>query len=453
MTNKLKRIVALISALICATSQSYAAGFALQEQSVTGLGNAFAGGAAAAEDSSAIFSNPAALTYLDGTQFQLGVHFIVPEAELTNTGTTTLGVPTQGENKTSKEAAIVPNIYFSQPVSEKLVLGLGVTVPFGLATDWGNEWFGRYIADRSELHDINIQPTLAYKVSDKLSIGFGINYAMVSAELSNAVDMGAVFLNAVQTGAIPAAFVDPALLGSVQADIGGSTFDGYSKVEGDDAGWGYNLGVVFKPSENVRVGLHYRSAIELELEGDVDFTVGALEPFLGSTFPDGGGKVDLELPSITNISVHYQIDDKWAVMADAQYTTWSSFEFLIIEFEQQTPPNSVVPELWEDVWRFAAGATYTPNDTWTFRGGISFEESPVPGPRYRSPRIPDADRTWFTTGIDYKVNDRFTVAGSVAYISVTEPEINNDTHSTGQVLVAEMDASVSILSLVGNIRF
>jgi long-chain fatty acid transport protein len=453
MTIKLKRLVALSCVFLCASVQSFAAGFALQEQSVSGLGNAFAGGAAAAEDNSVLFTNPAALTLMDGSQVQVGVHMVMPKAELTNTGTTTLGVPTQGANQTSDEGAMVPNLYYSQKVGSNMTLGLAVNVPFGLATEWGDEWFGRYIADRSELHDINIQPTLAYKISDKFSIGVGANYANVSAELSNAVDMGLVFLNAVQSGAIPAQFVDPALLGSVQQNLGSSTYDGYFKVEGDDAAWGYNIGVLFQPSERIRVGLHYRSAIKFKLEGDADFTVGALEPYLGSIFQDGKGSVDLELPSITNFSIHYQIDDKWAVMADAQYTTWSSFDYLVIEYEQQTPPDTVVPELWEDVWRLSAGVTYTPNSTWTVRGGFAFDESPVPGPRYRSPRIPDADRTWFTGGVDYKVNDNFTLNASAAYITVTSPTLQNDTHSAGQVLVAEMDASVTIFSVAGNFRF
>jgi len=441
-----KKVGPLVCGLFLCIRSLDAAGFAIQENSISGLGNAFAAGAAAAEDNSVIFTNPAALTLLDQSQFQAGIHFLSTDAEFQNNGTTTLGVPTQGSNASSEESAMIPNLYYSQPISKNWSIGLGVTAPFGLTTEWGNDWVGRYIADKSELKDVNINPTVAYRLNEHWSIGVSANIAMVSAELSNALDMGLVLLNAVNSGAIPAAAIPAPLLGDIQASIGSSKYDGFFKVEGDATGYGYNVGVLFEPNDQTRIGLHYRSSVVLDLEGDVEFTVGALDPILGANFPNGGGNVDLELPSILNVSIYHQIQKKWAVMADVQRTGWSTFENLIVEFEQNTPPDSVVPEKWEDVWRYSVGLDYQIQEDLKLRTGIAFDQSPVPSERYRSPRIPDADRIWYSGGLQWNLSDTMTVNTSATWITVDDPMIDNDTHSAGQFLKGSLDASVLIFS-------
>lgn len=453
MTKKLNRLATIACGLFLSVSTVSAAGFALQEQSVSGLGNAFAGGAAAADDNSAIWSNPAALTLLDSAEIQLGVHMISVDADISNTGTTTLGLPTQGANGSTSESALVPNLYYSQPVSDNLVLGLGVTAAFGLTTDWGSDWFGRYIADYSDLKDVNIQPTLAYKVNDKFSIGIGIDFANVEAELTNAVDMGLVFLNAIQTGQIPAAAVPAALIADVQGSLTTSKYDGHASIKGDGTAWGFNLGMLFQPTDETRIGVHYRSAIEVELEGDVEFEVGGLASVLSAVFPSQGGRVDLELPSITNISIHHELDDVWSIMADAQYTTWSSFETLIIEFELPTPPTSVVPENWEDVWRFSGGVSYQASEALKLRAGVAYDQSPVPSPAYRSPRIPDSDRTWLSAGLEYVFNDNFRMNAAATYIMVDDAKIDNDTHASAFHMRGDMEGSVTIFSVSGVYSF
>lgn len=447
INRKIIHIGSFFCGLFLLGSAANAAGFALQEQSVSGLGNAFAGGAAAMEDNSVIFTNPAALIDIDNPQLQVGVHAIFPDSKFANKGTTTLGIPTQGGTSQSDDGAIAPNIDYSHPLSDKWVIGLGVSAPFGLATEWGDQWVGRYVADFSELKDINIQPTLAYKINDQLSIGVGLDIAMVSAELTNAVDMGLVFLNAIQSGAIPMAAVPLSLLGDVQGNIGGSKYDGAFKVTGDGVAYGFNVGLLYKISDQTRFGIHYRSEIEAELDGDVDFTVGALEPFLGTVFPDGKGNVDINLPSTLNLSLFHQINDQWAIMGDAQYTGWSSFEYLTIEYENPTPPSTPIPELWNDVWRYSVGASYQVNSAMKLRAGYAFEETPVPSAEFRSPRIPDADRMWYTLGMEYVFSESLRLNAGAALITVNDPEINNSTHSAGQSLKGVIDAKVTIFSV------
>lgn len=447
MTRTAYYLSSLIGGLFLWVSNTSAAGFALQEQSVSGLGNAFAGGAAAMEDNSALYTNPAALAGFDSPELQIGAHYIAPDSKFNNRGTTTIGVPTQGDHGDSDKSAILPNLYYSHPVSDDWIVGLGVSVPFGLETEWGDTWVGRYIADGSKIEDINVQPTLVYKVNDQFSIGVGLDIANVSAELTNAVDMGLIFLNAIQNGSIPMEHVTYTLLADVQNDIGGSKYDGSFKVEGDGIGYGFNIGMLYRFNEQTRLGFHYRSSVDVEVEGDNTFVVGALEPYLGAVFPNGKAGVDLKLPSTTNLSLFHQIDDTWAIMGDIQYTTWSSFDYLSIQYKQPTPPVTPVPELWEDVWRYAVGVNYQATEALKLRGGISYEETPVPSSAYRSPRIPDADRIWFSFGMEYVFNESVRANAGVAYITVNDPEINNDTHSAGQFLAGVIDASVTIFSL------
>jgi long-chain fatty acid transport protein len=447
MNRTLILLGSLISGLFLLVIDVGAAGFALQEQSVSGLGNAFAGGAAAMEDNSAIFTNPAALIGIETPQLQLGVHRIAPESEFNNENTTTFGFSTKGSEGESDKAAFVPNLYYSQPVNDSWVLGLSVSVPFGLTTEWGDEWVGRYIADRSKIEDINIQPTLAFKVNDNLSIGAGLDIAMVSAELTNAVDMGLVFLQAIQQGNIPMSGVTYTFLADVQNDIGGSKYDGSFKVKGDGIGYGYNVGILYRFNEQTRLGIHYRASIDVDLEGDNTFVMGALEPYLASVFPNGQVSVDLKLPSTSNVSLFHQINDSWSIMGDIQYTTWSSFDYLNIQYKQPTPPTTSIPELWEDVWRYAVGTNYQVNDALKLRAGVSFEETPIPDSGHRSPRIPDADRIWYTVGMEYAFNDSVRINAGLALITVDDPKINNNTHSAGQHLIGTIDASVTILSL------
>lgn len=435
------------------TSAALGSGFAIQEQGVSGLGNAFAGGAAAAEDASTLFFNPAGMALIDKPQLTGGVHFIIPEAGFENQGTTTLNRPTQGNEATSKEEALVPNIYYVAPLNDDLVWGIGISAPFGLTTEYDSGWVGRYIARKTELKTVSLNPSLAYRVNEKLSIGGGITYMKGDAVLSNAIDMGLVFLNQFQAGGIPVNAQTLALAGDVQANVGGPKYDGGVHLEGDGDGWGINLGLLYEVNDNLRWGAHYRSGVSLDLEGQADFTAGALESILGPAFQDQGGFVDLDLPDTFSLSVYQKLNDKWAVMGDVTHTWWSDFEYLTIRFENPSPPDSVIPELWEDVSKYSVGATYQYSDKMKLRFGLAYDESPVPNDEVRSPRIPDENRTWLALGLSYAASEKLTVDVGYVHIFVDDPKIHNVSHSTGQRLLGKLDASVDILSFGVSRRF
>lgn len=455
------RIAALTSAgLLLASQQLSGAGFALQEHSFSGLGVGFASGAAGGSDNSAMFFNPASLTLFAEPEVTSGVHFILPEAEFNNTGSLTgfvpnvsPGVPTQGPDDTSDKAAIVPNFYYSRPMGDQWVIGLGVSTPYGLATDYQEGWVGRYIALETDLATINTNLAFGYKISDELSVGLGVSLMYGDAILSNAVNFGLAYLGALQNGTIPANAQTQAVAQDVQANLGGTKYDGKLELEGDDIGYGFNVGVLFTPDESTRVGIHYRSKVKLTLEGEADFTVGALDAFFGPLFVDQGGSVEIELPDTLQASVHRQVNERWAVMADVFYTWWSKFDELVIEYETDFPANSVIPEKWDDTWRYSVGATYLLNDQVELRAGLVMDESGVTEDRYRSPRIPDEDRIWLTMGVGIDLTESLRVDLAYVHIFVDDPVIDNPTHTNGEWLKGTMDATVDIISIGGTWRF
>lgn len=443
----------IFTGLTLASNTAYPSGFAVQEQGISGLGNAYAGAAAIAEDASTVYYNPAGMSLIEKPQFHGGVHFILPEAEYTDLGSTTLGVPTQGANDTSEEEAIVPNIYYVAPLTDDLVWGIGISAPFGLTTDYDDDWVGRYIARRTELETILVNPSLAYRPTKRLSIGAGLDYVKADAVLSNAIDMGLVYLNQFQSGGIPVNEQTIAIAGDVQANLGGPKYDGAIRLEGDGDGWGYNVGALYELSDDWRIGVHYRSKVCVELSGQADFTVGALEGILGAAFPDQGGTVDLELPDSLSFSVYGNVSPKLALMADVTKTSWSSFQDLTIQFENPSPPDSVIPELWEDVNKYSVGASYRFTDQLTGRVGLAYDESPVPSDEYRSPRIPDEDRKWLAMGLSYAATPKLDLHLAYVNVMVDDSMIDNPTHSTGQHLYGTIEASVQLVSLGLTKRF
>lgn len=212
------------------------AGFALIEQGVKGLGNAYAGGAASADDATTIFFNPAGMTRLDGNQVVAGVHLIMPYANFENEGSTHVsGAPLRGDDDgNGVNSKLVPNFYYSRKVSDRFSVGIGVNSPFGLATEYDKGWVGRYHAIKSDLLTININPSAAYKVTDKLSIGAGFNVQYLNAELSNAVDFGTIGFFSGIPGLLP------------------QRNDGFANLEGDSWGVGFNVGLLYEFTANTR---------------------------------------------------------------------------------------------------------------------------------------------------------------------------------------------------------
>lgn len=400
------------------SSLSYGAGFAIIEQSVTGLGRAFAGSAAVAEDASTIFFNPAGLTQLKHTEADIGLNFIAPKSEYNDKGSSNVFGPlTGGDGGDAANNAWVPNLYFSHPINEKTVVGLGINAPFGLVTDYNDNWKGRYHAVKSDLKTVNINPSIAYQATDKLSVGFGVNYQKIDLKLTQMVDLGA--------GGGPAF---------------SQTADGKVRMDADDWSWGYNLGTTFQATDATRLGLSYRSKISHTLKGH-----SKLRSSTGAVVADEKIKGDVDLPESVSFAIHHQINAKWAVMGDASWTRWSRFEKLAIESDGILGSTKI--EDWDDSMRYGLGLTYTHNDTWTFRGGIAYDETPI-SDKYRTARIPGEDRKWVALGASYNYSDNITLDVGYTHIFVSDPKVDETTDSPlSQNLVGDYDASVDIVGV------
>jgi len=445
MNTGLRMFVGMLGFLALA-SPAYSAGFALIEQSASGLGNAYAGGAAVAEDATTVFFNPAGLTRIKGQQAVLGAHLIVPQAEFSNEGSTHVtGQPLSGgDGGDGGKAGVAPIFYYASQLGNGWAVGLGVNAPFGLATEYDDGWVGRYHALRSEVKTVNINPSVAYRLNDHLSLGAGVSAQYFQAELSNAIDFGTIAFQ--QSGG---------LLGVPQG------MDGTAELEADSWGFGYNLGALYEFDENSRVGLAYRSQVRQDLEGDADFIVPSsvsslpiVGPGVAATFADTDVSGDLVLPESVSLSGYHSIGSKWAVMADVTWTNWSRFDELRIKFDQNangiTLSDSVTTEDWEDSWRYSVGVAYNPSENWLLRAGAAYDVEPIPDTEHRTPRIPGDDRIWAAFGVGYRLNDRFSFDIGYAHLFVDDPEIDKDPNGEDAPrggLKGTYDASVDIVGV------
>lgn len=393
---------------------AHAAFFQLAENSPAGLGNAFAGGAAIAEDASTVWFNPAGLTRIPGTQLVVGGYYIQPSVDFKKTSATTLlGTPMSGgEGGNAGESAFLPNFYLSHAYSNGFSTGLGVNVPFGLATDYGTGWVGRYYADRSEIRTINVNPAVGYKINETFSVGAGLDYQKMDAELSQAIDFGTI---CTANGA--GAFCGPP-----------SGNDGQGKVTADDSALGWNLGFLWQLREGTRLGMHYRSKLDYNLDGNFDITVptnaAAVLPLTALGLVDSKASADVTLPATLSLSAFSRLNAQWAVMGDITRTYWSDLPELRIDFTGSAQPDSVVRLDLEDVYRYAVGTTYSPGGAWLYRFGLALDQTPTPNATVRTPRLPDEDRTWIALGAGYKASNAMSFDVSYAYLMIKDAKIS-----------------------------
>lgn len=408
---KKKIITIIFGSSMLTVSFAHAAGFALATQNASGMGNAYAGAAAIAEDASTIFFNPAGMTYIDGTQAVGALHLIKPNAEFNNKGS--LGV-VGDEGPNAGDLALVPNFYIMTELTPAIKIGLGVSVPFGLKTEYDDKWIGRFQANKSELKTVNINPSIAFKVSDKFSLGFGVSAMRAEATLTRAVNFG--------------------LAG-----------EGEVKVEGDDWGFGFNLGAIYQATADTRIGFAYRSKVKQKLEGDATFERPLLVPNLGPA-ADGNVSARIDLPETFSISAFTQINSKWDVMGDISWTRWSRFQELRI-LRDNGATLTVTPENWENSLRYSVGVNYHYDDSLKFRAGLAYDEE-ANSDAFRSARTPTNDRTWLTLGIGWKLSPASTMDIGYAHLFVRNARIDNNQLDRGNGrLIGDFKGSADMLSL------
>lgn len=418
-----------------------AAGFAIRENSAEALGTAFAGNASSATFLSTIYNNPAGMTQFTGDRAQLDASALIPSMAFTGSATAhcaycgPAGAPISGGGNDGGQAVFVPAGYAMISLSPDLKAGLALTSPYGLETNYAPDWAGRYFGIKSYLQSLDINPSLAYRVNNWLSVGGGLSAQHLYADLSNALDFSSI------AGLPPGTFPD-----------------GRLRVHGDGWGWGYNGGLLVQPMDGTNIGLTYRSRIQHTITGNASFADVSYPFSLNPAFASGAARTSLTTPATAEISVTQRITDKLHLSADVQWTGWSSFQSLGVQNASGGNLGTPTQENWHDTVYVALGGTYNWDDNWTFRSGIAYDQSPV-SDQYRTVRLPDADRYWLSFGVGYKFSDGLSVDLGYTHIFMPNASISNSVNSTQvypggtDVIAGSYKLHIDLVSLQTRFRF
>ena len=398
------------AAFLVLSSRAWAAGFYLQEQSAVAMGTAFAGASAEPRNASIIYYNPAGMAELDGGQISVNSDVIFARDNMVDRGSTYPGAITGGiDSDDAIPTMVIGNFYMAYPFMDgDLWAGFGVSTPFGLATEYDEDWFGRYDSIESELITVDLQHSIAYKLYDWFSIGGGIDIQYVDAELTSAASNGAV--------------------------------EGLSKLTGSDWSFGYNLGFLLEIWDETNLGVHYRSQVKHVLDGRITVTgvPGANE--------DSSGTADLNLPDILSVAMSHHFNDHWTFLGQVNWFGWDSFERITAVRDSGTIASNV-EQGYEPSMSFAAGAEYHWNDDLTLRAGYQYDQTPTVD-EFRTTRTPDGDRHHFSGGFSYDITDKVTLNGSGMYGLMDDEDIDVTRNSgLARALVDREDTSYVFLSV------
>ncbi|MEZ5484209.1 MAG: outer membrane protein transport protein [Lysobacteraceae bacterium] len=383
-----------LASLFC--GQVLASGFAVQDQSAGGIALGHAG-ASAADSAAVALQNPAIATGFDRSSTSINLGGISLSADFQNDGSlNAIGLPAAIPAGAGADgAAPLLSLFHTRPLSDRLSLAFSLHTPFGLATDYDSGWVGRYQLTTAELATLELNPSLAWKVNDTVSLAAGLRAVYAKSKLASAVDFGTLCLLA----------VDPASCAAAQ--IGPGSHDGHATIEADDWGHGINLALAVRASDRTRWGLTWRSKVDLGLDGDAGFDNPTLPgPFAAITMTplttDGDARSDITLPESLTASLYHGLSERTAVVADYRFTRWSRLEALTVSFTNGAP-DKVVPFNWKDTSKLAVGLMHDLDEQWQLRGGLEWESSAVDDAD-RNPVVPDSRRLFAGIGARYRLS-------------------------------------------------
>ncbi|RRO06400.1 long-chain fatty acid transporter FadL [Pectobacterium aquaticum] len=368
--------VALFSANVSA------AGFQLNEYSSSGLGRAFSGEGAVADNATSGSRNPATMTLFDRPSFSGGVTYINPDIDVS-------GSSSSGRNADAKNIAPhawVPNLHFIMPLNEQWAIGASAVTNYGLATEFNDSYVAGSIGGQTDLLTSNLNLSAAYRLNQHFSFGLGVNAVYADAKIVRHA-------------------------GEAAPRLGLQPSSEISRLEGKEWGYGWNAGLLYEVDDNNRFGLSYRSKVDIDFNGDYSSQLPVFPGTGGATIP---GKLTLNLPEMWEASAYHRVAPKWAVHYSLTYTSWSQFQELKAT-DNAGRTRFRKEEGFHDAYRIALGTTYYHDDNWTFRSGIAFDDSPVPADN-RSISIPDQDRFWLSAGTTYAFNKDASVDVGVSYM-------------------------------------
>ncbi|QDE30639.1 OmpP1/FadL family transporter [Shewanella polaris] len=394
-----KTLIAAAVGLISA--QTSAAGFQLNSQSATGIGRAMAGDAVIADNASVLSRNPAAMALFDETALSLGVVYADIDVSVSDIEGSFAGQDVVfGSEHDAAEAKLIPNFYYINPINDKMAFGVAAFTNYGTGTDLGDlsnrapTISGNAVAlpppvdllGNTEVVTINFNTSMSYRVNDEFSFGFGIDAIYASGTLTRTNEQ----------------------LGSL--------------VDVDADGWalGGIVGVVYEVNPDNRFGLSYRISPKLTAKGDVNY--------LYSEY----NEIDIPLADIAQFAGFHQLTEKFAVHYTAQWTNWSAFDKIVVKDGENGVDKADLKEYhWKDSWFLSLGATYNLTQDWTLRAGLATDQGVVD--QHSSLSIPDSDRTWYTAGVSYDLNQQSTVDFGVALVRGEDVTVLEDSNLLAQV--------------------
>jgi len=385
------------------SSSSMAAGLVLYEQAAPDMGVASAGRQASGQDATIASANPAGMTLLDRSQLVTGLLGIDVHAEFEADNATF------GGGNGGNAGSFVPsgNFAYVESLSPDLKLGVAVASVFGLGVDYGNDWSGRYYSQEGELMTMFLNTGIGYRLNDWLSIGAGIN--VVYSELTQEVAINSL----------------------------GPQPDGKITLDSDDVGYGFNLGVLAELSKRTRIGLSYRSKVELDFD-DASSVSGVLPPLstiLEIVGANGKREVDMQLtiPTIVMASVYHELDDQWAVMGNIGWQRQSEFGKTSISIGSPNASEFTADRNFDDTWHFALGTQYRLADPWLLSVGFAYDESPVED-KYRTPDMPLDRQYRYATGIQYDLNEDVTIGAAYTFLDTGDARIEQFSVAKGDLV-------------------
>ena len=412
---KMKKVLSLTTALtavlLCGNAQ--AAGFHLREQSSAAQGNAYAGATAGAEENSYAYYNVAGLTRQKGTQFSAGASYIAPKATAKNVKDANGNRDADVQNVV--HAAISPNFAISHQVNDKLFLGFSGNSPFGMITKYDRDWVGSDHGVTSDVKTALFTPMAAYKATDKLSLGAGLQIQYVWAHLTNSAMNGAVK---------------------------------HVSASGNALDFGYQLGAMYEFTDSTRMGVGYRSEIKHKIKGDMNASVPY--PLLNQDI-----SVRLTTPAMLSFGVYHDVNTRWAVMAEYQRVFWSSLKNLTFVGDQLNNGQYIsrVEEKWRDTNFYSIGTSYMLDEQWKLRLGLAYDQSAV-SVKHRTPRIPDTDRVWYSAGLSYQYNEHLSFNAAYTYMYAHKSHLDTAlTGNAGRNVTADYTNSIKVFAFGLNYAF
>lgn len=395
----------------------FASGFQLNEHGAKAMamGGAFAG---LANDLSAFYFNPAGLAFINGTNVAAGTALIAPSAAFRGPS------PEIGESKVNSKLFTPVHFYLSHQLSDKLVIGFALNNPFGLGTDWDENWVGRFMAIKTEVRVFAFHAVAAYKLLDNLSLSAGFQYNYADVEISKKQKLAP-------------------FNGEAYVDLKGTA----------KSAFGFVLGALWKPTQALSVGVSYRSQVKHSFEGDV-VTTGPAQ--LSASLPNAPIKADLTTPAQLTGGIAYKFTPSFVMTADFQYVWWTSYDYLTVKYASNDQVLTSSERLYKDVWIARLGAEYKYSKNLDIRAGFLYDKNPVEDKKL-DPTLPDSDRLGFSAGLGYRLTDAISIDLAYLFLRFMERTITDSGESYAGSGFAPMNGTynsyANLFSLTFNYKF